>query len=474
MAETQGLFDALSGAFGHPVNRAGLNAYVANGQALNGLRSAQTDEAMQNAQRMRDEADASDQLEQAYQATGMRPVDAHAAATISKAKYGNAQQAMDALLASQKLQNTQTLSDPTKLNSPEQTAAQQGIQGKVAEPVTAPSQYVTLPGMAPPNVQQTPLAAAETSEHGANALLHTQQALHPEKFHGALGGTDLTPEQASDIAEFIRLNPASAANIRALLMKGGAAVAHQLITAVGGAQPGAVPAAPGAVPAAPGAAPAAPAAPAVPVAHTPPNGITPAPGVSLNEQAAIRKAFASGPESRNVGALDTMAQHAVLFDAIADQMKNGNFVPTNWIKQHWMQTFGSAVPGNLKLAGDFLGREAIRATVNSGAGTGEERQLAVNGASAPEALHGAADTLRLLAGGQLRSLGRRAARGGVDITQMLGPESRAAFSFDHNPVPGAGGPPAGGPMQIASDADYAALPSGAEFIAPDGSHRRKP
>jgi len=34
--------------------------------------------------------------------------------------------------------------------------------------------------------------------------------------------------------------------------------------------------------------------------------------------------------------------------------------------------------------------------------------------------------------------------------------------------------PTAGPKQIKSDADYAALPSGAEFIAPDGSHRRKP
>lgn len=32
----------------------------------------------------------------------------------------------------------------------------------------------------------------------------------------------------------------------------------------------------------------------------------------------------------------------------------------------------------------------------------------------------------------------------------------------------------GGPPQIKSDADYAALPSGAEFVAPDGSRRRKP
>jgi hypothetical protein len=34
--------------------------------------------------------------------------------------------------------------------------------------------------------------------------------------------------------------------------------------------------------------------------------------------------------------------------------------------------------------------------------------------------------------------------------------------------------PSAAPMQIKSDSDYESLPSGSEFIAPDGSHRRKP
>jgi len=34
--------------------------------------------------------------------------------------------------------------------------------------------------------------------------------------------------------------------------------------------------------------------------------------------------------------------------------------------------------------------------------------------------------------------------------------------------------PQSGPVRVTSDADYAKLPSGTEFIAPDGSHRRKP
>ena len=44
------------------------------------------------------------------------------------------------------------------------------------------------------------------------------------------------------------------------------------------------------------------------------------------------------------------------------------------------------------------------------------------------------------------------------------------------PAPAAGAPksPTSAPVKISGDADYAALPSGAEFIAPDGTRRRKP
>jgi hypothetical protein len=122
-----------------------------------------------------------------------------------------------------------------------------------------------------------------------------------------------------------------------------------------------------------------------------------------------------------------MVQHSQLFDALADQLGNGSFAPSNYINQLWQRTFGSPAPSNLQTAGGFLGREAIRATVNSGAGTGAERELAVDNNSSPEALHGAAATLRSLAAGQLQSLDIRAQRGGVDIAQLLGPEAQAVF-----------------------------------------------
>ena len=141
----QGLADVLSGAAGAPVNRPQLNAFVANSQATNGLRSAQTEEALLNAQRAQDEQIASGQLEDAFIKAGARPADAHLSAVAARMHAGSAVNAMDMF----KAYNATILGDPSKLGTPDQTAAQQAIQGKVAEPVALPNNYTTSPGAAP-------------------------------------------------------------------------------------------------------------------------------------------------------------------------------------------------------------------------------------------------------------------------------------------------------------------------------------
>ena len=57
-----------------------------------------------------------------------------------------------------------------------------------------------------------------------------------------------------------------------------------------------------------------------------------------------------------------------------------------------------------------------------------------------------------------------ATRAGIDPQDVIGDDLLA----------GTGDATGGGPAQIKSDAEYNALPSGTEFIAPDGSHRKKP
>jgi hypothetical protein len=57
-----------------------------------------------------------------------------------------------------------------------------------------------------------------------------------------------------------------------------------------------------------------------------------------------------------------------------------------------------------------------------------------------------------------------------------GPLDSSAYAAQPPALGGAPAAPAGGggPTKISSDAEFDALPSGAEFIAPDGTTRRKP
>lgn len=57
MAGAQSIFDILATAAGHPINRAGLNLQVAEAQAANGYRDAETQDALQRARMARDQAD---------------------------------------------------------------------------------------------------------------------------------------------------------------------------------------------------------------------------------------------------------------------------------------------------------------------------------------------------------------------------------------------------------------------------------
>lgn len=173
MADSQGLFDSLAGAAGRPINRPGLEAFVANSQSQNGLRSAQTEAALVNAQRSREEQQASGELENSFVSNGMKPSEAHMAATIAKGHFGTALEAMKAIGDQQQNSFRTTLGDPNQLGSPTQTAAQQGVQGKVAEPTALPDNYTTLPGSAPVQAAQSVEGAAKTALTGAQTAATT-------------------------------------------------------------------------------------------------------------------------------------------------------------------------------------------------------------------------------------------------------------------------------------------------------------
>lgn len=177
MADPQGLFDVLSGAAGAPVDRPRLDAFVANSMAANGLRSAQTEEALINAQRMTEEQQARKAINQHLINSGLRPSDAQSA-TDMFTMGANPTQVMDSLKTiGQDIVPNYTLGDPSQLGTPAAVAAAQARSGKVADPfIQVPTDYVSTPGVPTPGpVQVNPTGQSAIDAQAALVGLHRAQ-----------------------------------------------------------------------------------------------------------------------------------------------------------------------------------------------------------------------------------------------------------------------------------------------------------
>jgi hypothetical protein len=199
MAGLQTLFDSLSG-----VNRPQMNMQVQQSQQLNSLRSAQTDEAMQNAQLQvlkaqgeRKQQDAQDQMENNmidYLGPGHEAEARAYTGQIIAMGVKNPNDVVQAFQGLQTLHAKQTIQDHN--SSPEaKYEAANSIAGKIMPSATAlPNEYQVTPGAPPPVVGQTPLGAATVGNLNATAGLHNAQAANPAAFGhadqsaGAAGG----------------------------------------------------------------------------------------------------------------------------------------------------------------------------------------------------------------------------------------------------------------------------------------------
>lgn len=207
-----GLGDLLAGIGGNGPNRPALDAFVANSQANNAYRNAQTDQAFATARKTSDEAQAQEDqrtarnsLSSKYTKMGLDPdlAEVAAGATIAAGPNANPEQIVGAALQVQKLRAGNTLGDPSQIGTPAATAAGQVMSGKPATAEPLSPNFQVPAGLPPPNQGQTPLAAAQTN-------LVTQQATHPQLFHPSLNGMmadGLPPELQQAVSEG-RLDPA--------------------------------------------------------------------------------------------------------------------------------------------------------------------------------------------------------------------------------------------------------------------------
>ena len=465
----QGLFDALAGAGGANINRPQLNAYIANSQAINGLRSAQTEDALLKAQEMTEQASAKDQLESSLgNLFPGEPSKAHAATMMMLSGFGDAKTAIQALNEVQKNQNTATLSDPNQLGAPAQTAAMQGITGKLAPLQNVPNNYAVAPGAPQPNVQQSPQGAAQTA-------LTQQQATNPQLFHPG-GANAANAPLDPNMVNFGGYMLYKTGKMPAMGMGGGparAAIISQAATLAQQEQ----------------AQPGSTTNPAFDQAINNGQDFTAAQR-NLNSQAG-------GPLGNQTRSLNNAVGHLQLMDNLFKSLQNGDVQGANKLGNLWTKQFGSPAPTNVQAAAEVLGPEMMKIlSNNNGAGTVDERQGFANTvgnlANAPEQTSGAISTLRGMLGRQAADLALQyhGATQRNDFTSRylqpdvatyldLAPQTAQQNTPGATPTPGVASTAApaaapSAPVKIQNDDDYNKLPSGALFIGPDGNTRKKP
>jgi hypothetical protein len=241
-------------------------------------------------------------------------------------------------------------------------------------------------------------------------------------------------------------------------------------------------------------------------------------------------AYDKGPQSQGILSLNSTIGHLGDFQEAATQMHNGNMQPMNALNVSLARATGAPEPTSLNETGHLVASELESTYVKNG-GTEKGRQEIHDSfadINSPAQFQTAVDTAKKLLAerGYAFETGYYSGRGqGSFRDRYLTPGARAVVAQYHptetvpwyqqqptgteantqgagggasasartpgvipatvatsaNPHPvggnsasGGGGATAGAPIKIANNADYAKVPSGASYIAPDGITRKKP
>lgn len=317
----QTLFDDLAGAAGAPVNRPALNAFVANSQAMNGLRSAETEDALQRAQQAAEQETArqrlGDMFTSARDAAGnplYTPSQSNLLADEAMAGLGNAAQLGQAATESEQSGANLILGNPADLNTAAATAAQQVRTGKIAGPTLVPSEYETPAGVAPPQVNETPQGQARINASNANADLHEAEAKNPAAFgHMPV----LTPEQQSHLTDLEQLGVVSPERVYSYARN------PTLIDSAWEAQQGN------------------------------PTGIA---GLAAGKE-ALRKSYMAGQDHAVIVRGDTALGHLAMLPQAVQALQTGNYPLLNRLVQGVNIQTGAAAPMAFDTLKHFLGSE---------------------------------------------------------------------------------------------------------------------
>jgi hypothetical protein len=177
------------------------------------------------------------------------------------------------------------------------------------------------------------------------------------------------------------------------------------------------------------------------------------PNFSL-QKAQIRKAFTTGSDGRNIGALNTAAVHLDQLAEAADALKNGSFTPANAAYNKISQWLGGAAPTNF--AGVKAAVSGEMATALKGNATDPEIatiKRTIDESGSPEQLQQGVTTALHVLGAKLNTYQERYQQqipGDTNWSPVL-PSAKAVFEkHGINPTAGAAAIKSGGKFSVAA------------------------
>jgi hypothetical protein len=448
---SQQLGDILAGFGGHPVDRQGLNTGIAQAQALNGLRSAQTMDAMANARKAQDEAGVSESKQAAQKQmstylTNLFPGHADIAEAISNsfaAGGGNMQQLAESFDKIQDLINQHTITDPGASQQDKYNAGQ-ALEKKYG-PINVPNSFID-PNNPTAGPQLSPSGASTANEQNALAHLHTSQA--------ATAGQPTDPNEVAYGAYMLY----KTGKMPSLGMKGGPERAQMISGAAQLANQ---------------------------EQQNPGSTVNPAFDKAIENgqdfvgaQRAVNSA-AGGTIGNQMRSINNVVGHLQLFENTFQAIQNGDNQTLNKLNAGWQREFGQPAPTTIQTIGQVVGPELTKILAQTGAGSTEERQqfpeIAGSLVNAPEQTGAAVGALKNMVSRQAADLALQyhgaTGRGDFAKRYMAGDVAQyldmAPDAAQPTPAPATGG---GGPVHVVgSPATGASAAASAPPAATGGS-----
>jgi hypothetical protein len=201
---------------------------------------------------------------------------------------------------------------------------------------------------------------------------------------------------------------------------------------------------------------------------------------------ATWREFTTGPTAKNITSINTSLGHMGTMASLADAMQNNDPRVLNAALNRIATEVGDPRITNYETARQAVGEELMRTFRVTGASERESQAWMdkFKSSNSPEQLRGAIKTAGELLHSRIKAVDDQWKRGTQSKTGfpgLISSENEATLerlgikrSGAEPAAPAAAsGPASSTPKKIANAAEYAALPSGATFIGPDGVQRTK-